>query len=330
MMDGQTVKTKIVAEALEAKLGEENVNKIDTHGNAVQILKSVVQAVVSMFCHENMMMLPAHNGVRVFGLVLALVKNFSRCKLHYVVIGGWLPKILKGNRLLANALKKFDAIYVETSTMQKQLEEQGFSNIVLMPNCKKLRILSSNETVSHTEAPYPLCTFSRVMEEKGIEKAIEAVKTINEQKKQVVYTLDIYGPVDPGYQERFSKLQKEFPAYVRYCGSVPQEKSVPVVKRYAALLFPTRFYTEGVPGTIIDAYAAGVPVIASRWESFADVVDDGLTGIGYPFEIPEKLLEILRTVAENPQILIDMKSACLKKAEDFSPAVIDKILLPRL
>jgi hypothetical protein len=54
-----------------------------------------------------------------------------------------------------------------------------------------------------------------------------------------------------------------------------------VLKDYFALLFPTHFYTEGIPGTVIDAYAAGIPVISAKWESYSDVIDEGVTGIGY-------------------------------------------------
>ena len=54
-----------------------------------------------------------------------------------------------------------------------------------------------------------------------------------------------------------------------------------------------------IPGTVIDAYAAGVPVISAKWESFADLIRDGETGIGYPFGDENALEEILRDLAEH-------------------------------
>ena len=329
MIDGQTVKTKIVTNALESKLGEGNVKKIDTHGNAVQILKSVVQAVVSMFHHENLMIFPAHNGVRVFCPVLAFVKNFSRCKLHYVVIGGWLPQFLENRTWLMKALVKFDGIYVETKTMKSALERQGLSNVYVMPNCKDLKILAEEELVLCTQEPYRLCTFSRVMREKGIEDAVNAVKTVNNALGRNVYSLDIYGQIDAGQIQWFENLQKTFPEYVCYKGTVPFDRSVEVLKEYFALLFPTYYSGEGFAGTLIDAFSAGVPVIASDWKYNAEIVNEQV-GYVYPTGDQGAFTDILIQVAENPQILIDMKPACLKKAEDFSPAVIDKILLPRL
>ena len=50
-------------------------------------------------------------------------------------------------------------------------------------------------------------------------------------------------------------------------------------------IFPTRFTTEGIPGSIIDSYYAGVPVLASKWNSFDDVIEDGKTGVGLSLAI---------------------------------------------
>ena len=47
------------------------------------------------------------------------------------------------------------------------MEEQGFANIDLMPNCKPLKILDEIEL--NDKKPHQLCTFSRVMKEKGID-----------------------------------------------------------------------------------------------------------------------------------------------------------------
>lgn len=45
------------------------------------------------------------------------------------------------------------------------------------------------------------------MKEKGIEDAIDAVKTVNSRLGRTVYTLDIFGQVDKDYEERFSELK---------------------------------------------------------------------------------------------------------------------------
>ena len=45
-----------------------------------------------------------------------------------------------------------------------------------------------------------------------------------------------------------------------------------------ALVVPSMWY-EGFPMVVLEAFASGTPVIASRIGSLADIVDDGVTGI---------------------------------------------------
>jgi glycosyltransferase involved in cell wall biosynthesis len=165
--------------------------------------------------------------------------------------------------------------------MKSDLENRGFTNIYVMPNCKDLKILSVDELIYSNNEPYKLCTFSRVMKEKGIEDAIYVVKSINEKLGRVAYVLDIYGQVDKEYEECFKKLCNGFPPYIKYGGLIQFDKSVEVLKNYFLLLFPTHFTTEGIPGTIIDAYFAGLPIICAKWNNYHEIIDDGKTGIGY-------------------------------------------------
>lgn len=330
-LDGQTVKTKVLTRALGEHIGENEILKVDTHGwsgNPVRFAWQVCQTVTQA---ENVVILPAHNGLRVIvPLLCAAVGIYKRCKLHYVVVGGWLPEFLKERQLLKKQLQSFDGIYVETGTMKRALEGQGFSNVWVMPNCKELSVLSPEELVYDHQEPYKLCTFSRVMKEKGIADAVDAVKAVNEQLGRTVYELDIYGQIDPNQTEWFADLQKDFPEYVQYKGMVPFDKSVETLKDYFALLFPTRFYTEGVPGTIIDAYAAGVPVISAKWESFADVIDDMCTGYGYEFGNTEELQELLIEIASEPEMITNLKENCLIKAREYTPEKAIDVLLKKM
>ncbi len=360
LLNGQTVKTKIVTKEIIKNLGKNAVSCIDTHGGVKALISAFRQALIALKYHKNIIIMPAENGLRIFAPLLVLLnllfhrklhyvviggwlpeflkkrKKLTKAlmsfdglrifapllvllnllfhrKLHYVVIGGWLPEFLKKRKKLTKALMSFDAIYVETNTMRKALEAQGFNNVYVMPNFKDLNILKESELVyHHTEPyrlctfsrvmkekgiedavnavktvmpnfkdlnilkeselvyhhtePYRLCTFSRVMKEKGIEDAVNAVKTVNEQAGRKVYTLDIYGQIDDAQTEWFEELKLNFPEYVNYRGVVSFDQSVDVLKEYFALLFPTGFFTEGIPGTIIDAYAAGIPVISAEWE----------------------------------------------------------------
>lgn len=329
-LNGQTIKTKIITEELQRQLGKDQVGQIDTYGGKRTLLKAPFQAFGALKNSENVLIFPAHNGLRVYAPLLALLRHlFKRRKLHYVVIGGWLPQFLVGRKWLAKALKSFDGIYVETKTMEAALEQHGFTNVYVLPNCKNLSVLAEENLIYSDSAPYKLCTFSRVAREKGIEDAVKAVEAVNTQLGQQAFSLDIYGQIDAGQTEWFENLQKTFPAYICYKGKVPYDKSVDILKGYFALLFPTRCFTEGIPGTIIDAYAAGIPVVSAKWESYADIVDDGITGIGFNFENIKQLAIILFDMVKNPQLFLDMKINCIQKANKYLPNHAVKILVDR-
>ena len=327
LLNGQTIKTKIITEEIVVQFGPENVMLLDLAGG-IKRIPSLLIAVPKVLCKcENFIMMPVENGLRFLTPLLCFWNLFFKRKLHYVVIGGWLPRFLAQQKKIQRGLKKFDGIYVETNTMKKALEAQEFRNVFVMPNCKKLTVLSKEELVYPSGAPYKLCTFSRVMKEKGIETAIKVIERVNQKCGYTAYALDIYGQVWEDSKDWFEKLQSQFPEYVRYCGCVDADQSVQVLKGYFALLFPTHFYTEGIPGTIIDAYAAGLPVISAKWESFADVIDEGITGFGYDFDDEKRFEDILFRVAQTPQMLLDMKEVCVRKAKDYIPQAAVQILI---
>ena len=325
---GQVIKTRIVTAELVRQMGKDQVMNVDSSGGAKAVPRMLKESWNLFKNCENVIFLPAYKGLRVLAPAYTFCNKFFHRKIHYVVIGGWLNNFIDQHKWLAGELRQFTGIYVETTTMKRALEKRGFKNVVVMPNFKNLQILKLEELSYTVEQPYKLCTFSRVMKEKGIEDAVAAVKTVNEKAGHTVYTLDIYGQVEDSYKESFEKLKKSLPEYVKYKGLVPYDKSVDVLRNYFALLFPTQFYTEGIPGTIIDAYAAGVPVISSEWESFADVVDDKVTGIGYEFSNNEELIATLEHIAADPTLILSMKKNCLIKAEDFTAEhAIGKVLV---
>ena len=326
LSNGQTIKTKIIYNELINNFGIDNIDYIDTYNWKKKMFKLFNNILKKSSICDNIIIMPAHNGVRIFIPIFLFLKKIFHFKLHYIVIGGWLPTFIEKHRYLKRMLGKIDCIYVETKTMKEKLK--NYDNIIILPNCKSIKLLNLNEIKCTYNKPYKLCVFSRIMREKGIEDAIEIVKEINQKSGSILYELDIYGQIDTKQTEWFEILKKDFPSYIRYCGVVNYNNTTEVLKQYFLLLFPTKFYTEGIPGTIIDSYAAGLPVIASKWESFNDVIDDGKTGIGYEFENIDQFKEILRNISEEE--VITMKENCLKKAETFRTDNVIKILINNL
>lgn len=330
LLNGQTVKTKIVYQYLAEQLGEDNILVLDTHGGLRHVPRIVMQLFRALILCKNIVMLPAQNGVRVISPVLHLMNIFFKRKSHYVVIGGWLPEFVQGKSTLKHILRSFDTIYVETNEMKHKLEKQGFSNIVVMPNCKSLCPISPEELSPEHIKPYRICTFSRVMKEKGIEDAVNGVKMINERLNCTAFRLDIYGQIDVRQIEWFETLKKNFPEYISYKGVASFEESVEILKEYSALLFPTYYDGEGFAGTILDAFAAGVPVIATSWKYNEELIREDYTGKLIPPKDPDALAEALGGLYTSLDHWDQMRINCCQEAKKFLPDSVLKTLLENL
>lgn len=330
MLNGQTIKTKNVTSELEKQLGADQITKIDTHGGAKALPKITIQLINAFKKCENIIIFPAHNGIKLFVPLCNVLNKVFRRKLHYVVIGGWLPSLLKDRKRLRDSVNRFTGVYVETSIMKKALKEIGITNTCLLKNFKSIKVLPESELTYQYEKPYKICTFSRVMKEKGIEDIVNTIIDLNTNHGKEIYKLDIYGPVDSEQEEWFEQLNNSFPSYISYKGVIQSDRSVEVLRDYFMLVFPTKFYTEGIPGTIIDAYAAGLPVLAAKWESFYDVIDDGVTGIGYEFGDISELQKILVELSLTPEKIKVMKRNCIVKSSEYIPECAIRPLMEKI
>ena len=156
---------------------------------------------------------------------------------------------------------------------------------------------------------------------KGIEDALRIIQDIN-NTEGFVARIDVYGPVQPGCEDWFEQIKDTYKNNLDYKGVVDPHDSVDVLKSYFALLFPTQYFTEGMPGTIIDAMFAGIPVIARRWAWCDNMIQSGYNGISYSFDKPELLKDVLLDAVNNPETILSMKENCLKESNKYSEKVI--------
>lgn len=325
---GQPVKTRELFYALNES-DVYDIDTVETFGVKKHPLKFLNDLLFKVNKADIIIMLPAQNGIVFFSKIIKFFKHRKK-RIFYDVIGGWLPEKLVGDALLKNRLYSVDSIWVETPSMKRDLEKIGFNNVCVIPNFKNITVVKKGDFVENYVEPYPLCTFSRVMREKGIEIAIDAVKSINGQHNRTVFTLDIYGDINSDYRERFNKIMAVCPDYIRYKGIVSPEKSTNVLKDYFALIFPTFYSGEGLPGTLIDALSSGVPSIVSDWHYNGDVIQDGYTGVVLEECTCECLKEQLEKIQKNSKWLSGMKQNCVAEAKNYSREVVLELIQKQL
>lgn len=327
--NGQIIKTRSITKELRNYFGDGKIRQVNTYGWKRNPFKLFVNCLILTFICKNIIVLPAQNGIRILVPFFAILSKLFRRKLHYSVIGGWLPEFLQSNKKIVKYLKNFEAIYVETETMKQKLEKLELNNIVYMPNFKNIKPVLTSDMPKYYSKSFPLCTFSRVSKEKGIIDAITAVKKFNEKIGEMAFKLDIYGVIEQDFEIELNDAINNSNKCAEYKGVINSDKSTEVLKNYFALIFPTYYMGEGFPGTIIDAFSSGVPVISTDWRYNSEIVHDGKTG--YIYELKQQresgLIEILEKIYNDPTKLISMKINCLNESKKYNAtAVMEKMI----
>ena len=314
--DGQTVKTKIIYEEL-LKIKQNEIICVDTFYKSEKPMKLFWASLQALVVTNDVVVLLSGNGMRLYFPVLYLCSKLFHKNVFHDVIGGNLDGYVEKYPLFKRYLNSFKVNWVETELLKKKLLKLGINNCEVIPNFKRLYI---NYDIDESVAiePFRFCTFSRVMKEKGIEDAIEAIRSINIKERRIICTLDIYGVIDNGYKEEFVKLMNEVPEYISYKGVVPYSDSVNAIKDSYALLFPTHWYGEGFPGTIIDAFSAGVPVICTDWNSNSEIVQNDYNGVVYS-GAGKELAEAIMHLINKKDNIKEMKKNCITSALKYQP-----------
>ena len=315
---GQPVKVKTMIRMLSDYYGADNIKTANTAGwkkHPVKMLTNCIRLAQECEC---IVILPAHNGLKVFLPLFIGLRRVYHFKLFYSVIGGWLASKAAENPKLISRLTQLDGIWVETRKMKSELQALGVENTTVIPNVKYLKAVSQNHIDLNSDT-LRCCTFCRVIKEKGIEDAIKAVELINGQGKYKL-TLVIYGPIFEGYKEEFETLIQSVPDTICYKGCADPSESVLTLCQYDVQIFPTHYSTEGIPGSIVDSYAAAVPVVASKWNSYDDIVAEEKTGLGYEIGNISELTMRLQELCEDRSKLIRMAESCIEfYKEQYTP-----------
>ena len=315
-LDGQTVKTKTLYDTL-LENSNFKIKKVDTYNRHKNPIKLFVQIIFSLMTTKDVIILVSDNGVRVLFPILYFFAKCFKTRIYHDAIGSKLATCVKEHQQFKKYINSFKVNWVETKNLKNELDLVGINNAEVLPNFKKIEIIKKEELKEDFLYPFEFCTFSRVMKEKGIEDAVKAIEAINKRENKIVCKLDIYGPIDEKQKDWFDALEKSFPEYIKYKGSIHYDRSTEVIKNYYMLLFPTCWRGEGFAGTVIDAFSAGLPVIATDWNCNAEIIDRDINGIIYPSEKISSLEQAIDWALNNISEVKKMKENCIYKAETY-------------
>ena len=159
---------------------------------------------------------------------------------------------------------------------------------------------------------YPLY-LGRLTQDKGIPVLVEAWKRLPDTPLFVVGK----GPEEANVEA----LTRSHPG-VRYENWIGQPRLGQVLGDAAFLVLPTMNY-EGFPKVIVEAYAHGVPVVASDLGAMSRVVVDGETGRHVPHGDPQRLAEVVEELLGDPPQLARLRRGARRAYENHYNAAVN-------
>jgi len=218
--------------------------------------------------------------------------------------------------LLKLALATADAVVLYSKSMVKRVEDE--SNVVL--DAGKLyfvrnpvdtgRFKPGEESALKSKLGIDrdekvVLYVGRVNEKKGVGDLFSAFSRLKERA-----ALLVVGKCEEAYKRKLLKLVEGRKAI--FTGEVPNSELPSYYNVCDVFLMPSRKY-EGIPRVVLEAMAAGKPVIASDVGGVKDVIKEGQTGLlfkpGDAEELYSKLLNLLRDD--------EMRKAIGKAAREF-------------
>ena len=327
-LDGQTVKTRDLYQLVKDKLGKNEVDYFDTQDFKYKKSRVFVLLRKLINC-KYLFYLPAHNNLKyIFPIVFVLSKICGFKILHFV-IGGWLVEYLETKPMHRWMLKRICGIFPETQLMCDALyRKYELSNTELFPN---FRFVSFVPTERHENGKLRMVFVARINKMKGLDTIFLLADYIKDKYKDGDVLIDFYGPIYKPDKEYFYKELRKYD-FVSYKGELQPASINAIVSTYDVMLLPTHYYTEGLPGSVLDAYMSGIPIIVSKWKHAEEFVENRKTGFIIPFdEGIDELKSVIDILYENPIMLSEMKknaySVSLKYTSDSAWSIIKKYVV---
>lgn len=315
LFDGQTIKTRNLLTLLQDK--GVDVDHFDTQDFKANKLSFIRMFWKVMRC-KTLYYLPAQNNLAYLFPIIYWLSFIFHIKIHYFVVGGWLVEFLEGKHRLRNKLSRIAGIHCETQHMKNALEKgYGFRNVDVFPN---FRISDFHPKTHHEENKLKLVFMARIIKMKGLDLIFELGNRIVDKGLQDKISVDFYGPQQDGEGdiEYFNTNVAKY-EFMKYHGPLEPKDIYTTLEKYDTMLLPTHFYTEGLPGSILDAYISGIPVIVTKWKYATEFVEDGNTGIIIPFEDDgTALFDAVMRYFGDTALLNRMKEGAQAKWRDFS------------
>lgn len=165
-----------------------------------------------------------------------------------------------------------------------------------------------------------LVTVGRMVEKKGFEYGIRAVAHLSQSRPELPWEFTLVG--DGPLRNELELLSRDLgiAERVKFAGYQSQERLAETIRGAHIMLAPSVTASngdqEGIPSTITEAMATGLPVISTRHSGIPEVVQDGVTGYLVEERDDDALADRLAVLAEDSRLRASMGKAARRFIEE--------------
>ncbi len=154
---------------------------------------------------------------------------------------------------------------------------------------------------------------------KGVLDVLKAAVILNKKKNKVKFIFAGHW-YDKETREEFERIMAKHPDLpVQLVGPVKGEEKFRLLASVDILVFPTYYPSEGHPWVIVEAMAAGLPIISTDHGAIVESVVDGKNGFIVELKDPRQIAEKIEFLTENPIIREQMGQESKKRyMENFT------------
>ena len=246
---------------------------------------------------------------------LAVAKMLG-ARVVYQVHGGELPQRFFAGAKLLTAFLRFTLKVPDLVLVLAQVELEAYRNfvpeqcVVALPNGIDCRPYGAVPTVQGDPGqPLHLVYIGRIAREKGLYEALQGLRLAHELGVDARLVIAGSGVEEP----RLRRYAQALGIAARTCfvGPVFGADKVKLLAGADVMILPS--YSEGLPYALLEAMAAGIPVIATPVGAIPDVVTDGIHGLLVPPRDGKSIAESLAIMAGDRERLAWMSRACRRR-----------------
>jgi glycosyltransferase involved in cell wall biosynthesis len=305
---------EIAIQLRKAGYNVEILNRMKGHGFDVGVIKDIYNFIK----RENIHILRTHQyHANLYGRIAGILAGVTVMipTFHNLYISPHKPKIHR--RILNYILSRFSNTLVGVSEAvsadimkfdwaNKEKVKTIYNGIVITEYNLNLSKLEARSIFGVPSGLTVIGTVGRLTEQKGHCYLIEAVSQINNSCLVIAGG----GPLN----EELKRLAKSFKNNCIFLGSINPEKIPLFLHSLDIFCFPSLW--EGLPISLIEAMASGLPIIATDIPPHREVL--GNAGILVPVAAPQKIAEAMNQLIGNTQLMDTLAKRAKERARFFS------------